>query len=145
MITDAAETAARQFLSDYPILGHFYILYREYSFGSTGESRFHALVYDEQSCREAIQQLCAQQLAESAEILAELAELPPNEEPYDPAMPSGCSASLCIVLPDSQSYVQIHTQRWNNLGRSHHLANVPNIFDVAYYIDKANRGEFKSG
>lgn len=143
MISDAFQPAARQFLLDHPDLAYFYILYREYSFGSTGDSRFHALARDEESCREAIQGLCAQQQAEAAEVLAELAELPPDEEPYDPAMPDGCSASLCIVLPGKQSYVQIHTQRWNNQGHSHHSAEIPDIFDVVYYSDKVERGDYK--
>jgi hypothetical protein len=99
MMGDVAERAVRQLLLEQPNLDCFYILYVEYTTGSIGDSTFHSLVTDAQSCRATIQQLCAEQKAKWEEEVAEIQALPPDEEPYDPFLPDGCSASLCIVLP----------------------------------------------
>jgi hypothetical protein len=142
IMSDATERAVRQLLLEQPNLAFFYILYVEYTTGSIGDSTFHSLVTDAQSCRAAVQQLCAEQKAKWEEEVAEIQALPPDEEPYDPFLPDGCSASLCIVLPDKASYVRIENQRWYNNGQSLHSAEKPDIFAVAYYRDKVGRGDY---
>lgn len=143
MVDDGSAAAARRLLLRRPGPPYFYLIYREDSTGSTGESTFHGIATDPQSCREAIQRLCAGQRAASAEEIAGLEELPEDELPYDPLLPSGGSAALCVVLPDMQRYVLIHSQRWDNQGRTHHPELIPDIFDVAYYRDKVLHGEYE--
>jgi hypothetical protein len=91
MVLDGSETAAQQLLLKQPNLTYFYVLYREYTTGYAGELVFHSLATDPPSCQVAIQQLCAEQKAKVEEELAEIAALPPEEEPYDPMLPSGCT------------------------------------------------------
>ena len=143
MMSDAVERSVRQLLLEQPNLAFFYILYVEYTTGSMGDSTFHSLVTDAQSCRATIQQLCAQQKAKWEEEVAEIQALPPDEEPYDPFLPDGCSVSLCIMLSDQQHYVRIESQRWYNNGQSLHRAEKPDIFDVAYYREKVGRGDYQ--
>lgn len=137
-------TAVRQLLLAQPNLDFFYILYLEYTTGSTGDSRFHSVVTDPQSCWATVQRLCAEQKAAWEAEVAEIKELPEDEWPYDPLLPDGCAASLCIVLPDKQQYVQFARQQWFNNGQSLHPAEKPDIFDVAYYTDKVRRGDYES-
>lgn len=139
---DSAETVARQLLFEQPNLPFFYLLSLEYTTGSVGDSAFHSLVTDPQSCRATVQRLCVEQKAKWEEEVAEIQALPPDEEPYDPLLPNGCSAVLCIVLPDQQRYVRIQRQHWFNSGQSLHSAAPPDIFDTAYYRDKVKRGDY---
>lgn len=143
MRQDEAVAAARQLLLAQPDLAFFYLLYREYNSGSTGDSAFHALVTDPQACAAAIQRLCAEQKARYEEETAEIEALPPEEEPYDPFLPDGCSVVLCIVLPDRQRYVQIHQQRWYNQGQSTGDIAQPDLFHIAYYSAKVRRGDYQ--
>jgi hypothetical protein len=103
---------------------------------------FHSLASDPQQCQEMIQQVCAQQKTISERELAELEQLPQEEEPYDPALPDGCSVALCIVLPDKRRYVVMQSQHWYNHGRTFHSPLIPDIFDIAYYSDKVAHGEY---
>lgn len=139
---DPAERAAQQLLAAQPNLTFFYVLYLTYTTGSVGDSTFHSLVTDPQSCQATIQRLCAEQKAKWEAEVAEINELPPDEEPYDPFLPDGCSATLCIVLPDQQHYVRIQSQRWDNRGHSLHPTTLPDIFDTTYYHDKVGRGDY---
>lgn len=141
-MSDTAETAIRQLFSVQPTLAFFYVIDLTYTTGSIGDSTFHSLVTDPQLCRATVQRLCAEQKAAWEEEVAEINALPPDEEPYDPFLPDGCSVSLCIVLPDQQQYVRIQSQHWNNRGHSLHAADRPDIFDVAYYSDKVARGDY---
>jgi hypothetical protein len=143
MVSDESEAAARQLLLDEPDLPFFYAISLAYGTGSVGYSTFHSLAADVPACRATIERLCAQQKAESERLIAELNELPEDEQPYDPALPDGCSASLCIVLPDKRHYVVMHGQSWDNRGQSFHSALIPDIFDVAYYSDKVRHGEYR--
>jgi hypothetical protein len=113
----------------------------EYTTGYAGELVFHSLATDPPSCQVAIQQLCAEQKAKVEEELAEIAALPPEEEPYDPMLPSGCTVVLCMVLPD-QHYLPIQRQKWHNNGQTLHPAGIPDLFAVAYYRGKVQRGEY---
>ncbi|MEZ4726189.1 MAG: hypothetical protein R3E79_03535 [Caldilineaceae bacterium] len=140
MIQDKAEAAVQQLLLAQPDLQFFYKISLEYNSGSVGDSVFHTLVTEPQACQATIQRLCAEQNAKYEAEIAELQALPPEEEPYDPFLPAGCSAALCIVLTDPQPYVSIHSQRWNNQGQPLHDAVLPDIFDVAYYSDKVRQG-----
>lgn len=142
MVNDDSEAAARQLLLDQPELECFYIIWLAYNSGSGGYSAFHSLATNPQSCQATIQRLCAAQKVACAQEIAELNELPEDEMPYDPALPDGCSVSLCMVLPDQQHYVVIQGQSWNNYGHSHHFALIPDIFDVAYYRDKVRHGDY---
>jgi len=142
MIHDKAEAAVRQLLLAQPALQFFYKIYLEYNSGSVGDSVFHALATEPQACQAMIQRLCAEQNAKCEAEIAELQALPSEEEPYDPFLPAGCSAALCIVLTDPQHYVLIHSQRWNNQGQPLHDAALPDIFDVAYYSDKVRQGGY---
>jgi hypothetical protein len=142
VVSDEAEAAARQLLRDRPDLEFFYNISLGYSDGSTGFNTFHSLATDPQDCQATIQRLCAEQKAECEREIASLKELPEDERPYDPALPAGCSVSLCIVLPDKHHYVQMHGQSWDNWGQSYHSALIPDIFDVAYYSDKVRHGEY---
>lgn len=139
---DSAQTAARQLLAAQPDLAFFYVLYLEYTTGSVGDSSFHALVTDPQSCWVTVQRLCTEQKAKWEAEVAEIKELPEDEWPYDPLLPDGCSATLCIVLPDKEHYVRIAQQHWYNGGQSLHPAETPDLFTVAYYSDKVNRGDY---
>lgn len=141
---DKVEAAVRQLLRQQPSLGFFYVLDLTYTTGSIGDSTFHSLVTDPQSCRATVQRLCAEQKAAWEEEVAEIKALPPDEEPYDPFLPDGCSVSLCIVLPDQQHYVRIQRQQWNNRGYTLHPADRPDIFDVAYYRDQVSRSAYPS-
>lgn len=140
---DEAEVAACQLLLEQPNLDFFFLLYLEYTTGSTGDSTFHSLATDPQICRATVQRLCAEQLAAWEAEVAEMNELPPDEEPYDPLLPDGCSATFCIVLPDQQHYARIQSQHWNNRGQTLHPAEQPDIFDTAYYRDKVGRGDYQ--
>lgn len=139
---DGSQAAVRQLLGEQPELEFFYMIYLAYSTGSVGDSTFHSLATDPQNCRAIIQRLCAEQQVAGAREAAEIAELPEDEQPYDTLFPDGCSVSLCIVLPDKRHYVSILGQHWNNQGRSHHSASIPDIFDVAYYSDKVRQGQY---
>lgn len=141
---DASETAVRQLLSAQPNLAFFYVIDLTYTTGSIGDSTFHSLVTDPQICQATVQRLCAEQKSKWEEEVAEINALPPDEEPYDPMLPDGCSVSLCIVLPDQQHYVRIQRQQWNNRGFTLHPADRPDIFDVAYYRDQVSRGAYPS-
>lgn len=141
MVLDGSEAAVQQLLLKQPNLAYFYVIYREYTTGSVGEIAFHSLATDPQSCQATIQRLCAEQKAKLEEELAEIAELPAEEEPYDPMLPNGCAVALCIVLPD-QHYIAIHSQHWNNQGKSLQPTEIPDIFAVGYYRDKVKRGEY---
>lgn len=142
MAHDEAAAAVRRLLGARPDLELFYLLDLEYIGGSTGYLTFHALSADAEACRATIQELCAQLKAERDRLVAELNQLPEDEQPYDPALPAGCYAALCFVLPDRQRYVLIHRQRWNLWGRSDHPPLIPDIFAVAYYRDKVRAGEY---
>lgn len=141
-MSDDSDITARQLLKEHPELEFFYIIWLAYSSGSGGYNVFHSLVTEAERCQATIQRLCAEQKAICAQEIAELKELPENEMPYDPALPDGCSVTLCIVLPDKQQYILIQGQRWNNYGHSHHPALIPDIFDVSYYSDKVRHGEY---
>lgn len=139
---DSAETAVRQLLSVQPNLAFFYMIDLIYTTGSIGDSTFHSLVTDPQLCRTTVQRLCAEQKAKWEAEVAEINELPPDEEPYDPFLPDGCSATLCIVLPDQQHYVPMQSQHWHNNGKSLHPAETPDIFAVVHYRDQVARGDY---
>lgn len=143
MIQNEAVAAARQLLLAQPDLDFFYQIDLDYNSGSVGDSTFHSLATDPLGCQAIIQRLCAEQKAKYEEEIAEIEALPPEEEPYDPFLPDGCSALLCIVLPDQQHYVQIHRQRWYNQGHTVGDPAQPDIFHVAYYSDKVRRGDYK--
>lgn len=142
MWPDGSETAVRQLLRAQPELTFFYKIYLAYNSGSVGDSAFHSLATDPQACEVTIQRLCAEQKAKFAAEVAEIKALPPEEEPYDPFLPDGCSVLLCIVLPDQEHYVPIHSQRWYNGGQTRRDAGVPDIFDVAYYREQVRRGAY---
>lgn len=142
MMTDTAETAAQQLLAAQPNLTFFYVLYLTYTTGSMGDNTFHSLVTDPAICQATIQRLCAEQKAKWEEEVAEINELPPDEEPYDPFLPDGCSVTLCIVLPDQQHYVPMQSQYWHNNGKSLHPAETPDIFAVAHYRAQVARGDY---
>jgi hypothetical protein len=142
MVSDEVLLAVRELLHAQPEREFFYVIYRTYSTGSTGDSSFHSLATDQQTCQETIQRLCAEQKAASAAIIAELNQLPEDERPYDPAIPDGCSVGLYGVLPDKAHVVLMHGQQWYNNGVTHHSKLIPDIFDVAYYVDKVRHGEY---
>lgn len=142
-MTDTAETAAQQLLSVQPNLAFFYVLYLAYTTGSVGDSTFYALVTDPAICRATIQRLCAEQKAVWEAEVAEIKDLPEDEWPYDPLLPDGCSATLCIVLPDKERYVRIAHQHWYNSGQSLHPDEMPDIFDIAYYSEKVRCGDYR--
>jgi hypothetical protein len=53
------------------------------------------------------------------------------------------SVGLYAVLPDKKHYVLMQGQSWHNQGQTLHDPLIPDIFDVAYYIDKAKQGDYR--
>jgi hypothetical protein len=142
MVNEKEQAAIQQFFRQQPEPEFFYVIDLTYSTGSTGDSSFHSLVSDPEACQAHIQRICAEQKARRDAMVAELNQLPEDERPYDPLIPDGCSVALCIVLPNRQQYVQMHSQQWYNNGQTNHSPLIPDIFDVAYYSDKVLHGEY---